>query len=102
MSPSLTAASALLLGLHDFAAFCRRREGATTIRSLRTLDWASYDGGLLVATVIADAFCHSMVRSLIGALLAVGDGRKPVDFPASLLDRRAAGRRRDRRAARTA
>ena len=81
----LTAASALLLGLHDFAAFCRRREGATTIRSLRTLDWASYDDGLLVATVVADAFCHSMVRSLIGALLAVGDGRKPVDFPASLL-----------------
>ena len=83
--PRLMAASALLLGLHDFAAFCRRREGATTIRSLRTLDWASYDDGLLVATVVADAFCHSMVRSLIGALLAVGDGRKPVDFPASLL-----------------
>ena len=81
----LTEASALLLGMHDFAAFCRRREGATTIRSLRTLDWASYDEGLLVATVIADAFCHSMVRSLVGALLAVGDGRKPVEFPASLL-----------------
>ena len=79
-------ASALLLGLHDFAAFCRRREGATTVRSLRMLAWASYDEGLLVATVVADAFCHSMVRSLVGALLAVGDGRKPVDFPASLLN----------------
>jgi tRNA pseudouridine38-40 synthase len=83
---ALRAASQLLLGEHDFAAFCRRRDGATTIRSLRTLDWASYEDGLLVATVVADAFCHSMVRSLIGALLAVGDGRKPVDFPASLLD----------------
>jgi tRNA pseudouridine38-40 synthase len=82
---ALRAASALLLGEHDFAAYCRRREGATTIRSLRRLDWASYENGLLVATVIADAFCHSMVRSLVGALLAVGDGRRPVDFPASLL-----------------
>lgn len=82
----LREASALLLGEHDFAAFCRRRDGATTLRSLRTLDWAAYDEGLLVATVIADAFCHSMVRSLVGALLAVGDGRKPVGFPASLLD----------------
>ncbi len=81
----LVDASTLLLGLHDFAAFCRRREGATTVRTLRTLDWASYDDGLLVASVVADAFCHSMVRSLVGALLAVGDGRKPVDFPASLL-----------------
>lgn len=87
--PLLTEASALLLGRHDFAAYCRRREGATTIRSLRTLDWVPYDDGLLVATVVADAFCHSMVRSLVGALLAVGDGRKPVDFPASLLDRAA-------------
>jgi tRNA pseudouridine38-40 synthase len=85
--PMLRAASLLLLGEHDFAAFCRRREGATTVRALQTLDWAPYDeDGVLVATVIADAFCHSMVRSLIGALLAVGDGRKPVDFPASLLD----------------
>jgi tRNA pseudouridine38-40 synthase len=86
----LQGASDRLLGEHDFAAYCRRREGATTIRSLRTLDWASYDGGLLVATVIADAFCRSMVRSLVGALLAVGDGRRPVEFPASLLS---AGRR---------
>jgi tRNA pseudouridine38-40 synthase len=85
----LQAASDRLLGEHDFAAYCRRREGATTLRSLRTLDWVSYenaDHGLLVATVIADAFCHSMVRSLVGALLAVGDGRRPVEFPASLLN----------------
>jgi tRNA pseudouridine38-40 synthase len=84
--PRLQAASDLLLGEHDFAAFCRRRAGATTLRALGTLDWTPYDGGLLVATVIADAFCHSMVRSLIGALLAVGDGRKPIGFPASLLN----------------
>jgi tRNA pseudouridine38-40 synthase len=84
---ALRAASALLLGEHDFAAYCRRREGATTIRALNRLDWERDDQGVLVATVVADAFCHSMVRSLVGALLAVGDGRRPVDFPASLLVR---------------
>lgn len=77
--------SALLLGEHDFVAFCRRREGATTIRELQRLDWARLADGVLVAHVSADAFCHSMVRSLIGALLAVGEGRLPVRWPASLL-----------------
>lgn len=81
---ALNAASALLLGEHDFCAFCRRREGATTIRELQRLEWAR-DGELLTAFVSADAFCHSMVRSLVGALLAVGEGRKPVGWPASLL-----------------
>ena len=82
---ALRAASALLLGLRDFAAFCRRREGATTVRTLLRLDWDRDPDGVLVATVVADAFCHSMVRSLVGALLAVGEGRRPVDWPASLL-----------------
>ncbi|MFL6129327.1 MAG: tRNA pseudouridine(38-40) synthase TruA [Mycobacteriales bacterium] len=82
---ALAAAAARLLGEHDFAAYCRRREGATTIRRLLQLDWAREPDGVLVATVRADAFCHSMVRSLVGALLAVGDGRRPPDWPASLL-----------------
>ncbi|MBB4962915.1 tRNA pseudouridine38-40 synthase [Saccharothrix violaceirubra] len=81
---ALNAASALLLGERDFCAFCRRREGATTIRELQRLEW-SRDGDVLTAFVSADAFCHSMVRSLVGALLAVGEGRKPVEWPASLL-----------------
>jgi len=83
-------ASAKLLGLKDFTAFCRAREGATAIRHLTRLDWLRDDDGVLVATVEADAFCHSMVRSLVGALIAVGEERWPVDRPASLLgaDRR--------------
>lgn len=81
----LNRASATLLGQQDFASFCRRREGATTIRTLHELTWARTDGGLLVATVRADAFCHSMVRALVGALLAIGDGRRPVDWAAELL-----------------
>ena len=73
------------LGEHDFAAFCRRREGATTIRALRTLSWHRDDHGIAVATVIADAFCHNMVRALVGALLAVGEGRRPPDWPGAML-----------------
>jgi tRNA pseudouridine38-40 synthase len=74
-----------LLGEHDFAAFCRRRPGATTIRTLRILDWRRDGDGLAVATVVADAFCHNMVRALVGALLAVGEGRRPPGWPAEVL-----------------
>ncbi len=74
-----------LLGEHDFAAFCRRREGATTIRALRTLDWRRDAHGIVIATVVADAFCHNMVRSLVGALLAVGEARQPPGWPATVL-----------------
>jgi tRNA pseudouridine38-40 synthase len=73
------------LGEHDFAAFCRRREGATTVRALRTLAWHRDDHGTAIATVVADAFCHNMVRSLVGALLAVGEGRRPPSWPAAVL-----------------
>jgi len=82
---ALNEASALLLGLNDFVAFCRRREGATTIRDLQRLSWARDADGVVTAAVSADAFCHSMVRSLVGALLAVGEGRKPPEWPAGLL-----------------
>lgn len=81
---AMTAASRPLLGLHDFAAFCRHRPGATTIRDLQRLDWVA-EGHLLTAYVTADAFCWSMVRSLIGALLAVGEGRREPDWCAGLL-----------------
>lgn len=64
-------ASRNLLGLRDFAAFCRHCEGATTIRELQRFDWG-VDGQRLTAYVSADAFCWSMVRSLVGAVLAVG------------------------------
>lgn len=63
-----------LLGEHDFAAFCKKREGATTVRTL--LELSPVRGvGVIETTVRADAFCHSMVRALLGALTAVGEGR---------------------------
>jgi len=81
---AMAAASRNLLGLRDFAAFCRHREGATTIRELQRLDWTC-DGDVVVAHVTADAFCWSMVRSLVGALLAVGEGRREPAWCAELL-----------------
>ena len=84
-------AAGSLLGEHDFASFCKRREGATTIRCLTRLAWTrlgpaeTTPNGLLMADVRADAFCHSMVRSLVGALLAVGEGRRPVADPGRIL-----------------
>jgi tRNA pseudouridine38-40 synthase len=80
-------AAAGLLGEWDFASFCKRREGATTIRALLRLDVVRAPDGVVELTAEADAFCHSMVRSLVGALLAVGDGRRPSEWPASLLNR---------------
>lgn len=82
-------ASAVLLGEHNFLSYCKPREGATTIRRLRRLEWsrplAGLDAGLLVLEVEADAFCHSMVRSLVGVSIAVGQGRRPVSWPGELL-----------------
>ncbi|MER7955473.1 tRNA pseudouridine(38-40) synthase TruA [Streptomyces sp. NPDC096030] len=82
---AMNAAAERLVGEHDFAAYCKRREGATTIRTLQELRWERRPGGVLEATVKADAFCHNMVRSLVGALLFVGDGHRPVEWPAKVL-----------------
>lgn len=86
---AVESASALLLGEHDFAAFCKRRDGATTVRELQRLTWTRDPDGVVTAAVTADAFCHSMVRSLVGALLDVGRGRRSTDFPAAMLRRAA-------------
>lgn len=84
---AMNAAAEGLLGEHDFAAYCRRREGATTIRELQRCEWLPLEEGVLGCEVSADAFCHSMVRSLVGALLAVGRGQREVGWPAGLLGR---------------
>ena len=77
-------AARALVGLHDFAAFCRRREGATTVRTLLEYSWSrerTAEGEpLVVARVVADAYCHSMVRALVGGALAVGQGRGDAEW----------------------
>lgn len=81
---AMNEAAAPLLGRHNFLGYCRPREGATTIRTLRTLR-ATREGGAVVFRVEADAFCHSMVRSLVGALLLVGAGVRGTDYPERIL-----------------
>lgn len=84
---AMNVAAAALLGEHDFLGYCKPRPGATTIRSLQDFTWRRRedDGGVLVAELRADAFCHSMVRSLVGACLAVGQGHRDVSWPARVL-----------------
>lgn len=74
-----------LIGEHDFAAYCRKREGATTVRRLSRLELIR-NGSVITAHLEADAFCHSMVRAIIGALLCVGDERRPVSLPLEVLE----------------
>lgn len=74
-----------LIGLHDFAAFCKRREGATTVRTLLGYWWTRGADGILTGTVVADAFCHSMVRSLVGSVVPVGEGRYAEGWPREIL-----------------
>ena len=81
----LSQAAVPLLGEHDYAAFCKRKEHATTVRAITRLDWRREPEGIVVATVQADAFCQAMVRSLVGAMLTVGDGRREPQWPATLL-----------------
>jgi tRNA pseudouridine38-40 synthase len=88
---AMNAAAAHLVGLHDFAAFCKQRPGATTIRTLQELSWTRGAEGILVGRVVADAFCHSMVRALVGCLVAVGEGRRSPEWALAILT----GRQRD-------
>ena len=80
-----------LVGEHDFASFCKKREGASTIRRLAEFHWRriGVDGsdsrGRVEGEVVADAFCHNMVRSLVGACISVGEGRRSVGWPAEVM-----------------
>jgi tRNA pseudouridine38-40 synthase len=80
-----------LLGLKDFGAFCRRREGASTIRTLLELTGRRVASGpmagVIECTVRADAFCHSMVRSLVGALVAVATGQRDHEWLSAVTER---------------
>jgi tRNA pseudouridine38-40 synthase len=84
-------ASQSLIGLHDFSAFCKKREGATTIRTLMKFAWTETPDGLIKVELQADAFCYSMVRGLIGAVLAIGEGK----FDKAWLENYLAGRERE-------
>jgi tRNA pseudouridine38-40 synthase len=86
--PRMRAAARELVGEHDFASFCRLpRDGSATIRNLQRLA-ITRSGGLVEVTARANAFLHQMVRSLVGTLVAVGEGRiEPDRVPAILAAR---------------
>ena len=79
-------AATSLVGLHDFQAYCKPRPRATTIRTLQSFSWERDEAGVLVASLTADAFCHSMVRALVGACVAVGEGRMSLEEVVRLRD----------------
>lgn len=89
----LNAGAGLLLGLQDFRSYCKPREGSTTIRDLQRFEFGRGADGVIVATVQADAFCHNMVRSLVGSALYVGAGRESPEW----LHERLLARQRDAR-----
>jgi tRNA pseudouridine38-40 synthase len=76
----------LMLGLRDFGAFCRPRPGATTIRELQEFRWHRREDGVIIARIQADAFCHSMVRSLVGACVAAGSDSASLEHIEDLRD----------------
>lgn len=87
----MNVAAGTLTGLHDWAAYCKPREGATTVRTLQEFSWRRDEDGVLIASVRADAFCHSMVRSLVGACVAVGQRNLAADRPEEIRDQRLRG-----------
>jgi len=82
---AMQAAVVPLQGLHDFGSFCKPRAGATTMRTLLECRWSREGRDPVVLEVRADAFCHSMVRSIVGASLEVGLSRRPESYVADLL-----------------
>lgn len=80
-------AARALVGLHDWASYCRPKPHATTIRTLQSFTWHRDGDGVLIARLQADAFCHSMVRALVGASLALGQGAIPAGGLAVLRER---------------
>ena len=82
----LNSASALMVGEHDFAAYCKFREGSTTIRNLVRFDWSRNSDGILVAELAADSFCYSMVKNLVGAAVCVAEGRFGPDWIQATLE----------------
>ncbi|WP_210602961.1 tRNA pseudouridine(38-40) synthase TruA [Brevibacterium oceani] len=88
---AMAEAAAEVQGLHDFLPFCKPREGATTIRTLYELSVERDQDAVIVIDLRADAFCHHMVRALVGGLIKVGSGSWPVTRPAELIAEADAG-----------
>jgi tRNA pseudouridine38-40 synthase len=71
----MNSGSKLLLGVHDFFAFCKFREGGSTIKNLLTFNWYRDEKDVVICEISADSFRYNMVRNLVGAAVCVGEGR---------------------------
>lgn len=80
---AMTEGGVHLLGEHDFSSFCRRAADEHLMRRLDRLDLRRATADLVEVHVEGPAFCHQMVRSIVGCLVPVGRGRRP---PASVAD----------------
>ena len=93
--PSMKLACDPLFGEHDFSAFCRRPpDGGSTVRRVTNAEWIDTGDGFLRFEIAANAFCHQMVRSIVGTLVEVGSGRKRAGDIAGIIrsgDRQQAG-----------
>jgi tRNA pseudouridine38-40 synthase len=78
-------------GERDFSAFCRSVEGSSNVRRVDVAEWET-DGDRLHFWINANAFCHQMVRSLVGLCYDVGRGFTPVESVAEIIDSRDRGR----------
>ena len=78
-------AAQALCGEHDFLPFAKPREGATTVRTLHSFKVSRPYPGMVQAMIRADAFCHSQVRFMMGALIEIGRGKYQTDWIGELL-----------------
>ena len=85
---AMNSASKEVLGEHDFATFCKVGSTGTTIRRLERFEWRRDSENTLIADVVADAFCYSMVRTLVGAVVRVGEGRFSPEWLGEILAKR--------------
>jgi tRNA pseudouridine38-40 synthase len=75
---AMTSAAGGFIGEHDFSAFCRSVEGSSNVRRVDEARWEAEDGALSF-WIKANAFCHQMVRSLVGLCYDVGRGFTPAE-----------------------
>ena len=83
--PLMQLATDSIIGLHDFSSFCRQpqqsgvnrnAEGPSMMRRVHVAQWHNAGNGILTFDIRANAFCHQMVRSIVGTLVDVGLGRR--------------------------
>lgn len=82
---TMRVAAQALCGEHDFLPFAKPREGATTVRTLHSFNISRPGAGIVQAMIRADAFCHSQVRFMMGALIEIGRGKYQPNWIGELL-----------------